>query len=159
MPALAAFLAEVRADFTANAVNLIYGTVRLVERDDESFLAWATQPWACVIFNLHVAHDEAGLAKAAEDFRRLIDRGLKHGGSYYLTYHRWANRAEVAAAYPQFPRVPAVEAPIRPRGTLPERLVSPVSRFVRLWSLISAARKRQIRNAVIPITLSRRAAA
>ena len=51
--ALATFLAEVRADFTANAVDLIYGTVRLVERDDESFLAWATQPWACVIFNLH----------------------------------------------------------------------------------------------------------
>jgi FAD/FMN-containing dehydrogenase len=101
--ALAGFLGEVRADFRANAVNLIYGTVRLVERDDETFLAWARQPWACVIFNLHVLHEEAGLAKAAEDFRRLIDRGLQHGGSYYLTYHRWANRAELAGAYPQFP--------------------------------------------------------
>jgi FAD/FMN-containing dehydrogenase len=101
--ALADFLGEVRADFRANAVNLIYGTVRLVARDDESVLAWARQPWACVIFNLHVLHEEAGLAKAAEDFRRLIDRGLQHGGSYYLTYHRWANRAELAAAYPQFP--------------------------------------------------------
>jgi FAD/FMN-containing dehydrogenase len=100
---LSAFLAEVRADFRANAVNLIYGTVRLIERDDESFLAWATQPWACVIFNLHVAHDEPSLAKAANDFRRLIDRGRQHGGSYYLTYHRWANRAEMAAAYPNFP--------------------------------------------------------
>jgi FAD/FMN-containing dehydrogenase len=101
--ALSAFLAEVRDEFRANAVNLIYGTVRLVERDDESFLAWATQPWACVIFNLHVAHDEPSLAKAAEYFRRLIDRGRQHGGSYYLTYHRWANRIEMAAAYPNFP--------------------------------------------------------
>jgi len=101
--ALAAFLGEVAADFRTNAVDLIYGTVRLVERDDESFLAWARQPWACVVFNLHVLHDEASLAKAAEDFRRLIERGLQHGGSYYLTYHRWANRAEVAAAYPMFP--------------------------------------------------------
>ncbi len=101
--ALAAFLAEVRDDFRANAVNLIYGTVRLVERDDESFLAWATQPWAYVVFNLHVAHDESSVAKAAQDFRRLTDRGLQHGGSFYLTYQRWANRAEVAAAYPQFP--------------------------------------------------------
>ena len=40
--ALADFLAEAREDFRANAVNLIYGTVRLIERDDESFLAWAT---------------------------------------------------------------------------------------------------------------------
>lgn len=101
--ALADFLAEVRADFRANAVDLIYGTVRLVERDDESFLVWARQPWACVIFNLHVLHDQASLAKAADDFRRLIDRGLQHGGSYYLTYHRWVNRAELAAAYPEFP--------------------------------------------------------
>ncbi len=100
--ALPAFLAETRDDVRQNAVNLIYGTVRLIERDEESFLAWAREPWACVIFNLHVVHDEVSLAKAAADFRRLIDRGLKHGGSYYLTYHRWANRAEVEAAYPQF---------------------------------------------------------
>ena len=99
---LVAFLAQVAEDFRANAVNLIYGTVRLVERDDESFLAWARQPWACVIFNLHVTHDEVSLAKAANDFRHLIDRGLQQGGSFYLTYHRWADRAEVAAAYPEF---------------------------------------------------------
>ncbi len=137
--ALSAFLAEVRADFRANAVNLIYGTVRLVERDDESFLAWATQPWACVIFNLHVAHDEPSLAKAAEDFRRLIDRGRQHGGSYYLTYHRWANRAEMAAAYPNFRRIPAAQAAVRPGGALPERLVSAISRSVRLRCMNPAA--------------------
>jgi len=101
-PALSAFLAETRDDIRQNAVGLIYGTVRLIERDEESFLAWAREPWACVIVNLHVVHDDAGLTKAAADFRRLIDRGLKHGGSYYLTYHRWADRAEVEAAYPQF---------------------------------------------------------
>lgn len=99
---LTEFLAETRDDFRANAVNLIYGTVRLIERDDESFLAWARQPWACTIFNLHVVHDQVALAKAAEDFRRLIDRALKHGGNYYLTYHRWADRRQVEAAYPQF---------------------------------------------------------
>lgn len=99
---LANFLAEARDDFRANAVNLIYGTVRLIERDDESFLAWARQPWACTIFNLHVAHDEVALAKAAADFRRLIDSALTHGGSYYLTYHRWADRNQVAAAYPRY---------------------------------------------------------
>jgi len=99
---LPGFLGEVRDDMRANAVNLIYGTVRLIERDEESFLAWAQEPWACVIFNLHVAHDQLALAKAADDFRLLIDRGLKHGGSYYLTYHRWARRPQVEAAYPQF---------------------------------------------------------
>ena len=66
-------------------------------------LAWAKQPYACVIFNLHVTPTTAGIDKAKQDFRRLIDRGLSYGGTYYLTYHRWAERAQVLAAYPQFP--------------------------------------------------------
>ncbi len=100
--ALPHFLAEVREDFRANGVDLIYGTIRLIERDDESFLAWAKEPWACVIFNLHIVHTEEGLAHAAAAFRRLIDLASGYGGSYYLTYHRWATRAQVEACYPQF---------------------------------------------------------
>lgn len=100
--ALERFLADVRADFRRNQVNLIYGTIRLIERDDESFLAWAKDRYVCVIFNLHVAHTTAGLERAARDFRRLIDLALAHGGSYYLTYHRWATRKQVETCYPQF---------------------------------------------------------
>lgn len=101
--ALPRFLSDVRADFRASRAELIYGTVRLIERDDETLLAWAKQPYACIIFNLHVTPTDAGIAKARADFRTLIDRGLSYGGSYYLTYHRWATREQVLAAYPQFP--------------------------------------------------------
>ncbi len=100
--ALPRFLADVRADFRRHDVDLIYGTIRLIERDDESFLAWARERWACIIFNLHVVHTEAGLAHAAAAFRRLIDHAIRYGGSYYLTYHRWATRTQVEACYPQF---------------------------------------------------------
>jgi methyltransferase (TIGR00027 family) len=100
---LTAFMDRVRADFREHEVELIYGTIRLIERDQESFLAWAREDFACVVFNLHVTHDDAGLAKAAADFRRLIDRALALGGSYYLTYHRWATLEQVLAAYPQMP--------------------------------------------------------
>jgi FAD/FMN-containing dehydrogenase len=100
--ALARFLADVREDFRTNRVDLIYGTIRLIERDDESVLAWAREPWACVIFNLHVVHTPAGLERSAADFRRLIDHGLRYGGSYFLTYHRWATRQQVEAAHPRF---------------------------------------------------------
>ena len=81
--------------------NVIYGTVRLIERDDESYLAWARQPYACVIFNLHVEPSDAGQGKAADSFRELIDLAAKREGSYYLTYHRWASRDQVEYAYPQ----------------------------------------------------------
>ena len=101
--ALEPFFKDVRQDFLANQVNLIYGTVRLIERDDETFLAWARQSWACIIFNIHTAHDEVALERTAGHFRRLIDLGLKYRGSYFLTYHRWATKQQVLSCYPQFP--------------------------------------------------------
>jgi len=99
---LAAFMADAAAAFREGAAPIVYGTIRLVERDDETVLAWAREPWACVIFNLHADHDEAGLAAAALGFRRLIDLGIEHGGSYYLTYHRFADRRQLEICHPRF---------------------------------------------------------
>jgi FAD/FMN-containing dehydrogenase len=99
---LADFMAAVADDFREDATNVVYGTIRLVERDDESFLAWATDRWACIIFNICTTHTPAGIERSAEAFRRLIDRGIERGGKYYLTYHRWATREQVEACYPQF---------------------------------------------------------
>ena len=99
---LADFMAAVADDFREYATNVVYGTIRLVERDDETFLAWATDRWACIIFNICTTHTPAGIERSAEAFRRLIDRGIERGGKYYLTYHRWATREQVEACYPQF---------------------------------------------------------
>jgi FAD/FMN-containing dehydrogenase len=101
-PMLKGFLNEVREDFRTNKVELIYGTVRLIEQDDESFLPWAKQGYACTIFNLHIVHSDEGLQRSAEAFRRLIDMAVRREGTYYLTYHRYATRKQVEACYPQF---------------------------------------------------------
>ena len=100
--ALESFMEEARADFLEHGVNLFYGTIRLIEKDDESFLAWARQPYACVIFNLHTDHAPEGIRHSANAFRRLIDMAIRRGGSYYLTYHRYARRDQVETCYPQF---------------------------------------------------------
>jgi FAD/FMN-containing dehydrogenase len=96
------FFAAVRADFRAAGTQPIYGTVRLIERDRTSFLPWAREPWACIIFNLHVDHESDAIARAGEAFRGLIDRARECGGSYYLTYHPWATLAQVRACHPRF---------------------------------------------------------
>ncbi len=101
--ALVRFLADVRSDFLEHKTDLIYGTIRLIERDNETMLRWAKEPYACIIFNIHVMPDPAGIDRAQREFRRLIDRGLQYNGSYYLTYHRWGERRQVVAAYPEFP--------------------------------------------------------
>ncbi len=113
---LATFLADARERLRACEANVIYGTVRLIEREEETYLAWAREPWACIIFNLHVDHEPEGIARAQEAFRTLIDGALECGGSYYLTYHRWATKAQVVRAYPKFAGFLAEKKRVDPAG-------------------------------------------
>ena len=130
---LPAFMTTVRDDARLYDANIIYGTIRVIEKDDESVLAWAREPWACVVFNLHVDHSPSGLAKAERDFRRLIDRAADFGGSYYLTYHRWATRDQVERCHPRcasfsHARVPTILTErLRAIGTRPPSVVEPGS--------------------------------
>lgn len=96
------FMAKVRQDYIDHHVDMTYGTIRFIEKDSETFLEWAKEPSVCIVCNLHVVHTDAGKQKAAEDFRRIIDRAIEFGGRYYLTYHRWATRKQVQTCYPQF---------------------------------------------------------
>lgn len=101
---LEAFLTDSAKLLRELGVVVIYGTVRLIQKEHESFLPWASADFACVIFNLHTEHSEEGIGKSADAFRRLIDLALGFGGSYFLTYHRWARRDQVERAYPMFRR-------------------------------------------------------
>jgi len=100
--ALEAFLAEARTYSRLSSVNIIHGTVSLIEQDRESYLPWARRPYACVSLHLHIEHNSAGLIRAGDQFRRLIDLGLKYGGSYLPAYHRHALRRQVDACFPMF---------------------------------------------------------
>jgi len=101
--ALVDFLAEAADDFRLNRVDCIYGTIRLIERDDESFLAWAKAPYACTIFNLHTHHTADGIGHSADAFRRLINIAARRQGSWFLTYHTFGTREQLLRCYPQFP--------------------------------------------------------
>jgi FAD/FMN-containing dehydrogenase len=100
--ALASFMRAAASDLRRHAVEVVYGTVRLVEAEQETVLAWARERWACIVFNLHTPHTAAGRAHTEAACRRLIDIALDHGGSFYLTYHRAATLAQIERAYPRF---------------------------------------------------------
>ncbi len=100
-PRLADFMAAAAEDLRRRGTDVIYGTVRLIERDGESVLAWAREPWACIVFNLCVAHTAEGKERAAGAFRALTDLAIERGGSYFLTYHRWARRDQVEVCHPR----------------------------------------------------------
>jgi FAD/FMN-containing dehydrogenase len=83
--------------------DVIYGTVRLIKKEDETFLTWAKGDFACIILNLRVVHTDQGISRAKEQFQMLIGHALSYGGLYYLTYHRWARKDQLLSAYPQMP--------------------------------------------------------
>lgn len=115
-PALSTFMVGAAAALKRRRANVIYGTVRMIEKDDESVLAWARERYACIIFNLHVDHTPVAMALAAEAFRDLIDVAIASGGSYYLTYHRWARKDQVEACHPRIREFLALKRQYDPDG-------------------------------------------
>lgn len=98
---LAAFMDDVAGYLRERSAEVVYGTVRLIEQDTESFLPWARQDYACIVLNLHVNHSESGIKKAKTTFRGLIDRALDYDGNFFLTYHRWATDEQIRTGYPE----------------------------------------------------------
>lgn len=120
--ALADFLAEAAEYFRAHGVNMVYGTIRLIEQDTDSFLPWAKQSYACTIFNVNTVHTPSGIEHSIATFRRLIDMAIARGGSYFLTYHKYATKEQVEACYPQFAEFLRLK-----------RLYDPQERFQSNW--------------------------
>ncbi|MCH8619233.1 FAD-binding oxidoreductase [Undibacterium sp. TS12] len=96
------FMHAAAADFRQHGVDIIYGTIRLIEADKESFMPWARQNYACVIFNIHTEHTPDGIAATAASFQRLIDLAIQRDGSFYLTYGRFATQEQIRRCYPNF---------------------------------------------------------
>jgi FAD/FMN-containing dehydrogenase len=113
---LTAFMDDVRHDFRRHEVDFIYGTVRLIEAERDTALPWARDDWACVIFNLHVDHHAGAIERAATHFRRLIDHALRYGGSYFLTYHRFASAPQIEMAHPGIRGFLAAKRVLDPAG-------------------------------------------
>ena len=99
---LPALVQETRDYAKRNQLEIVHASVRLVEEDKETFLAWAAKPFACLTLGVHIEHSTRGLISAGDHFRRLIDIALRHGGGWYLTYRRDALRRQVDRAFPQF---------------------------------------------------------
>ncbi len=113
-----AFLVDLRQALRRTGADVIYGTVRVIERDEDAFLAWAREPWACVVLNLHVEHSPEGIARAQGQFRAAIDAALTHGGNLYLTYHAWATGPQLRAGHPRLEAFLARKAELDPEDTL-----------------------------------------
>lgn len=112
------FMRAARLVLRELGVEDIYGTIRAIRGESTSFLPWAWRDWACIVFNLRTPHSADGLARVRAAARGLIDAAADLGGSFYLTYHRWATRAQVLRCYPKMPQWLARKRELDPAGVL-----------------------------------------
>ena len=100
--ALAGFLDDARAWMKTENVRPVEAVVRLIEKDDQTFLSWARRRSACVTIAQHLERAPAGIEQAAQRGRHLIDLALKRGGTFFPGYTRDATAQQMEAAFPMF---------------------------------------------------------
>lgn len=96
------FMQHARTIFKESGCEVIYGTIRSIMQDQDSFMPWAKDDFVCIIFNLRTRHTPDGIRNTAETFRALIDSCNQLSGTFFLTYHRYATPAQVVGCYPEF---------------------------------------------------------
>ena len=69
-----------------------------------------------MVLNLHIDHYPRAILNGQEACIRLIDHAIAHGGSYYLTYHRFARRDQVIACHPGIAGFLAAKRRLDPEG-------------------------------------------
>jgi hypothetical protein len=100
---LEAFLAVCRTAIPASRQDLLNVTLRYVQEDRTSALAYArgTRVAAVMLFSQRMTRvDDEDMAAMTE---RLIDGALEANGSFYLPYRLHARRDQVGRAYPRLP--------------------------------------------------------
>lgn len=98
---LETFLAACRTIIPASRQDLLNVTLRYVDDDPVSVLAYARGPRVAAVMLFSQKMTRADEEDMAAMTRRLIDAALDAGGSFYLPYRLHARRAQVRRAYPR----------------------------------------------------------
>jgi FAD/FMN-containing dehydrogenase len=98
---LETFLAACRATMPASRQDLLNVTLRYVEEDRTSVLAYARGPRIAAVMLFSQRMTRADEEDMVAMTRRLIDAALDAGGSFYLPYRLHARPDQIARAYPR----------------------------------------------------------
>jgi FAD/FMN-containing dehydrogenase len=96
-----AFLEACRAVIPPAKAEFINVTLRYVDTDTTSMLAYAPSPRIAAVMSFSQEISPEGEVDMMQTTERLIDRILAIGGAFYLPYRLHARRDQVETAYPK----------------------------------------------------------
>lgn len=97
----AEFVKACQAVIPASFQQLLNITLRFVDTDHDSVLAYATEPRIAAVMLFSQEKTQRGESDMARMTQALIDRVLDIGGTYYLPYRPHASLAQLSRAYPR----------------------------------------------------------
>jgi len=97
----AEFVKACQAVIPASYQQLLNITLRYVDTDHDSVLAYATEPRIAAVMLFSQEKTVRGEADMARMTQALIDRVLDIGGTYYLPYRPHASLAQLSRGYPR----------------------------------------------------------
>jgi hypothetical protein len=95
------FVRACRELIPASYQQLLNITLRFVDTDGDSVLAYATEPRIAAVLLFSQEQTARGEADMARLTGALIDRVLEIGGTYYLPYRPHASLAQLTRGYPR----------------------------------------------------------
>jgi FAD/FMN-containing dehydrogenase len=102
--------------------DLLNVTVRLVEADPHSVLAYAPARRLALVMAFSQARTKAGERDMRETTVAFIEQVLDLGGSYYLPYRLHAQPEQIARAYPRWTGFVAEKRRLDPQDRFQNRL-------------------------------------
>lgn len=110
----AEFVAACRDIIPASYQQLLNVTLRYVNTDRDSILAYATEPRIAAVMLFSQEKTVRGEADMQRMTEALIERVLYIGGSYYLPYRPHARQDQFTRAYPRAPEFAAAKRRLDP---------------------------------------------
>ena len=131
-PQIGPFLQEMGDALRAQSVRVIYGTVRLIEKDDDSFLPWARERYACVVVNLHTTHTPEGIERSAAGVSPTHRSRLEARGELLSHVPQVRDEGAGCGLLSTLRRVSGREGGAGSSSALSERLVEALPNAVRM---------------------------
>lgn len=110
------FVRACQAVIPASYQQLLNITLRFVDTDRDSVLAYAPEPRIAAVLLFSQEKTVRGEEDMARMTHALIDRVLDLGGSYYLPYRPHASLAQLSRGYPQAAAFAAAKRTVDPEG-------------------------------------------
>src|SRR5208283_4786348 len=89
------YVDSVRDVLLRDHVNLLSVTIRYAPKNTESFLSYSLVDSFAFVIYINQGLSDEGKRDAEKFTRDLIDVAIRHGGTYYLPYQRYATSRQI----------------------------------------------------------------